>query len=113
MNTPTYDKSISALLVVDPYNDFISEGDLEGIMKYLDKEKDEITAQLADNAHLMLIPSKSSAVRLSPTLSCLSSQYTAHTVVFGNFGIEGCPNEVSAPPMQATKHVGPLFWPEC
>ena len=26
MNTPTYDKSISALLVVDPYNDFISEG---------------------------------------------------------------------------------------
>ena len=25
MNTPTYDKSISALLVVDPYNDFISE----------------------------------------------------------------------------------------
>src|SRR5262245_17978498 len=26
MNTPTSDKSISALLVVDPYNDFISEG---------------------------------------------------------------------------------------
>jgi hypothetical protein len=26
MNTPTYDKSISALLVVDAYNDFISEG---------------------------------------------------------------------------------------
>src|SRR5262249_47852824 len=26
MNTPTYVKSISALLVVDPYNDFISEG---------------------------------------------------------------------------------------
>ena len=26
MNTPTYDKSITALLVVDPYNDFISEG---------------------------------------------------------------------------------------
>ena len=26
MNTPTYDESISALLVVDPYNDFISEG---------------------------------------------------------------------------------------
>src|SRR5262249_49399442 len=26
MNTPTCDKSISALLVVDPYNDFISEG---------------------------------------------------------------------------------------
>src|SRR5262249_39942046 len=26
MNTPTYDKSVSALLVVDPYNDFISEG---------------------------------------------------------------------------------------
>src|ERR1700758_4058605 len=26
MNTPTYDKSISALLVVDPYNDFISDG---------------------------------------------------------------------------------------
>ena len=26
MNNPTYDKSISALLVVDPYNDFISEG---------------------------------------------------------------------------------------
>jgi hypothetical protein len=26
MNAPTYDKSISALLVVDPYNDFISEG---------------------------------------------------------------------------------------
>src|SRR5262249_35553124 len=26
MNTPSYDKSISALLVVDPYNDFISEG---------------------------------------------------------------------------------------
>src|SRR5215831_75118 len=26
MNTPTYSKSISALLVVDPYNDFISEG---------------------------------------------------------------------------------------
>src|SRR6516165_7429653 len=26
MNTPTYDKSISAHLVVDPYNDFISEG---------------------------------------------------------------------------------------
>src|SRR5215468_10150049 len=26
MNTQTYDKSISALLVVDPYNDFISEG---------------------------------------------------------------------------------------
>jgi len=26
MTTPTYDKSISALLVVDPYNDFISEG---------------------------------------------------------------------------------------
>ena len=26
MNTPTHDKSISALLVVDPYNDFISEG---------------------------------------------------------------------------------------
>ena len=24
MNTPTYDKCISALLVVDPYNDFIS-----------------------------------------------------------------------------------------
>ena len=26
MNTPTYDKNITALLVVDPYNDFISEG---------------------------------------------------------------------------------------
>ena len=26
MNTPTYDKGIAALLVVDPYNDFISEG---------------------------------------------------------------------------------------
>lgn len=26
MTTPTYDKSITALLVVDPYNDFISEG---------------------------------------------------------------------------------------
>src|SRR5262245_6657448 len=26
MDTPPYDKSISALLVVDPYNDFISEG---------------------------------------------------------------------------------------
>jgi hypothetical protein len=26
MNTPTYHQSISALLVVDPYNDFISEG---------------------------------------------------------------------------------------
>ena len=26
MNTPTYDKRIAALLVVDPYNDFISEG---------------------------------------------------------------------------------------
>ena len=26
MNTPTYDKGMSALLVVDPYNDFISEG---------------------------------------------------------------------------------------
>ena len=26
MNTPAYDKSITALLVVDPYNDFISEG---------------------------------------------------------------------------------------
>ena len=26
MNTPTHDKSITALLVVDPYNDFISEG---------------------------------------------------------------------------------------
>ena len=26
MSTPTYDKSISALLVVDPYNDLISEG---------------------------------------------------------------------------------------
>ena len=26
MNTPTYDKSVTALLVVDPYNDFISEG---------------------------------------------------------------------------------------
>ena len=26
MNTPAYDKDIIALLVVDPYNDFISEG---------------------------------------------------------------------------------------
>ena len=26
MNTPAYDKDITALLVVDPYNDFISEG---------------------------------------------------------------------------------------
>ena len=26
MNTPTYDRRITALLVVDPYNDFISEG---------------------------------------------------------------------------------------
>jgi nicotinamidase-related amidase len=26
MTTPTYDKDITALLVVDPYNDFISEG---------------------------------------------------------------------------------------
>ena len=26
MNTPTYDKGITALLLVDPYNDFISEG---------------------------------------------------------------------------------------
>ena len=26
MNTPIYDKDITALLVVDPYNDFISEG---------------------------------------------------------------------------------------
>src|SRR3974390_3309128 len=26
VNTPTYDKTITALLVVDPYNDFISEG---------------------------------------------------------------------------------------
>ena len=26
MTTPTYEKSITALLVVDPYNDFISEG---------------------------------------------------------------------------------------
>jgi len=25
-NSPTYDKDIAALLVVDPYNDFISEG---------------------------------------------------------------------------------------
>lgn len=26
MNTPTYDRGITALVVVDPYNDFISEG---------------------------------------------------------------------------------------
>jgi nicotinamidase-related amidase len=26
VNTPAYDKEITALLVVDPYNDFISEG---------------------------------------------------------------------------------------
>ena len=26
MNISTYDKSITALVVVDPYNDFISEG---------------------------------------------------------------------------------------
>ena len=26
MNTPAYDKEITALLVVDPYNDFISKG---------------------------------------------------------------------------------------
>jgi len=26
MNTSTYDKGITALLVIDPYNDFISEG---------------------------------------------------------------------------------------
>jgi hypothetical protein len=26
VNTPTYDKDITVLLVVDPYNDFISEG---------------------------------------------------------------------------------------
>jgi hypothetical protein len=26
VDTPTYDKDITALLVVDPYNDFISEG---------------------------------------------------------------------------------------
>jgi len=26
VNTPTYDKSLTALLVIDPYNDFISEG---------------------------------------------------------------------------------------
>ena len=26
MTTPTYEKSITALLVVDPYNDFISGG---------------------------------------------------------------------------------------
>jgi nicotinamidase-related amidase len=26
VNTPTYDKDITALLVIDPYNDFISEG---------------------------------------------------------------------------------------
>ena len=26
MNTPAYDKDVTALLVVDPYNDFISEG---------------------------------------------------------------------------------------
>jgi ureidoacrylate peracid hydrolase len=27
METVTYDKEITALLVIDPYNDFISEGD--------------------------------------------------------------------------------------
>ena len=26
MNTPAYDRDVTALLVVDPYNDFISEG---------------------------------------------------------------------------------------
>jgi hypothetical protein len=26
VNTPAYDKGVTALLVVDPYNDFISEG---------------------------------------------------------------------------------------
>jgi hypothetical protein len=26
VNIPTYEKEITALLVVDPYNDFISEG---------------------------------------------------------------------------------------
>jgi hypothetical protein len=26
VNTPAYDKDITALLVIDPYNDFISEG---------------------------------------------------------------------------------------
>ncbi|MFY9838712.1 MAG: hypothetical protein WAK55_20000 [Xanthobacteraceae bacterium] len=26
MRTPTYDNEVTALLVVDPYNDFISEG---------------------------------------------------------------------------------------
>jgi nicotinamidase-related amidase len=26
VNAPQYDKNITALLVVDPYNDFISEG---------------------------------------------------------------------------------------
>jgi nicotinamidase-related amidase len=26
VNTPAYDKNVTALLVVDPYNDFISEG---------------------------------------------------------------------------------------
>jgi ureidoacrylate peracid hydrolase len=26
VNTPTYDQDITALLVIDPYNDFISEG---------------------------------------------------------------------------------------
>ena len=29
MTIPTYDKGITALLVVDPYNDFISEGGID------------------------------------------------------------------------------------
>jgi hypothetical protein len=32
MEKVTYDKQFTALLVIDPYNDFISEGDKYGIV---------------------------------------------------------------------------------
>ena len=35
MNTPTYDKTSTALLVIDPYNDFISEAAKSGLASKL------------------------------------------------------------------------------
>jgi hypothetical protein len=49
MTTPSYDREITALLVIDPYNDFISEGGkLWGRIRAVAEASDCVDASSSD-----------------------------------------------------------------
>jgi ureidoacrylate peracid hydrolase len=60
MNAPVFEKDLAGLLVVDPYNDFISEG---GILWPLIKEIAE-AVQCVPNMHAVLLAARAAGIRV-------------------------------------------------